>query len=88
MTNLQEIYCSFNVLRSLPIGCIRLRNLKTIEYYENRIKYILPNLLRIIQRQQHGQNIYGDIQFSLLKSIEYLIKDKSSISISGMKNKE
>jgi hypothetical protein len=51
-------------------------------------------LLRIIQRQHNGQNIYSDtqsvhnhnIQLSLQKSIEYLIKDKPAISISQMKS--
>ena len=94
LTNLQRINCSSNQLTSLPIGWIRLRNLRHIYYNGNRIEYIPPNLLRIINRQKTGQNIYGDtqnvhnhnIQLSLQKSIEYLIKDKPSISISQMKS--
>jgi len=94
LINLEEIYCDYNQLTSLPIEWGRLRNLRIINYYGNQIEYIPPNLLRIIQRQKTGQNIYQDtqnihnhqIQVSLQKSIEYLIKDKPIISIEEMKS--
>jgi Leucine-rich repeat (LRR) protein len=92
LANLQIIDCNNNQLTSLPVGWIRLQNLMNIKYYGNPIEYIPPNLQRIIQRQYNGQNIYQDtqnihnIQLSLHKSIEYLIKDKPSISIPQMKS--
>jgi Leucine-rich repeat (LRR) protein len=92
LADLRIIYCSYNKLTSLPVGWVRLRNLIYIEYFGNPIEYIPPNLRRIIQGQRTGQNIYMDpqsvhnhnIQLSLQKSIEYLIKDKPDISISQM----
>jgi Leucine-rich repeat (LRR) protein len=94
LTNLQIIDCAYNKLTSLPVGWIRLQNLRNIKYYGNPIEYIPPNLRRIIQGQRTGQNIYQDtqsvhnhnIQLSLQKSIEYLIKDKPTISIPKMKS--
>jgi Leucine-rich repeat (LRR) protein len=94
LINLQTIDCNYNKLKSLPVGWIRLQNLRNIKYYGNPIEYIPPNLRRIIQGQCTGQNIYQDtqsvhnhnIQLSLQKSIEYLIKDKPTISIPKMKS--
>jgi len=91
--NLRMIYCNNNRLVSLPIEWSRLINLMTIYYFNNPIEYIPPSIQRILNRQKDGQNIYQDtqsihnhqIQISLRRSIEYLIKDKPSISIDQMK---
>jgi len=90
MINLQEIDCSNNSLVNLPVSWGRLHDLR---YYGNPIEYIPPNIQRIVNRQKTGQNIYDDsqnihnhnIQICLKRSIEYLIKDKPSISIDQMK---
>jgi hypothetical protein len=93
LIRLKEIWTTYNNLISLPIAWSRLPNLQLIYYYNNPIEYIPPNLQRIINKQNFGQNIYNDnqnihnhnIQLSMHKSIEYLIKDKPTISIDQMK---
>ena len=92
LTNLFEIQCFNNMLISLPVWS-RLQNLRIIVCPYNPIDYIPPNIRRIINRQLSGQNIYQDnqnvhnhnIQLSIHRSIEYLIKDKPTISIDQMK---
>jgi len=91
LINLKSIVCVNNQLIHLPISWSRLYNLQYICYSGNPIEYIPPNLLRIIN--SNGQNIYNDnqnvhnhnIQISLRSSIEYLIKDKPSISLDQMR---
>ncbi len=86
MINLQEIDCSNNSLINLPVSWGRLYNLR---YYGNPIEYIPPNIQKIVNRQNiydDSQNIHNhNIQICLKRSIEYLIKDKPSISIDQMK---
>jgi Leucine-rich repeat (LRR) protein len=91
LINLKSIYCNNNRLTYLPITWTRLYNLQYIGYSGNPIEYIPPNLLRIINST--GQNIYNDkqnihnhhIQKCLYNSVQYLIKDKPSISIDQMR---
>jgi hypothetical protein len=93
LINLKEISCLNNKIKSLPIEWTRLPNLQNICYYHNPIEYFPPSIARILNRQSIGQNIYQDnqsvhnhqIQISLRNSIEYLIKDKPSISLDQMK---
>ena len=93
LINLGVIFCNYNKLTSLPIAWTRLNNLEFIRYNNNPIEYIPPNLLRKLNKQKNGQNIYNDnqnihnhnIRKCLSNSIEYLIKDKPSISIDQMK---
>ena len=91
LKNLDSIFCSYNQIISFPISWVRLINLRHIKYDNNPIEYIPPNLLRIIN--SNGQNIYEDkqsvhnhnIQICIYNSIQYLIKDKPSISIETMR---
>ncbi len=88
LINLRQINCSSNKLTTLPITWTRLPRLNYICYHNNPIEYIPPNLLRIINRQKQGQDIYNDtqsvhnhhIQQCLKDSINYLLSSKPSIS--------
>ncbi len=88
LINLQHIHCSNNLLKTLPVTWTRFTRLKYFFYYNNPIEYIPPNLLRIINRQKQGQNIYNDtqsvhnhnIQQCLKDSINYLLSFKPSVS--------
>jgi hypothetical protein len=70
-----------------------LRNLILFQYINNPIEYIPPQVLRYLNNQNTIKEIYNDkqnvhnhnIQNSIHKSIEYLIKDKPSISIDQMR---
>jgi hypothetical protein len=93
LINLRTIDFINNIITNLPISWSRLNNLRNIFYNRNPIEYIPPNLLRIINRRKNGQNIYNDsqnvhnhnIQLSMHRSIEYLIKDKPTISLDQMR---
>ncbi len=92
LTNLYYINCSNNRITRLPTAWTNLLLLRHIHYYDNPIEYIPPNLLRIINRQKTGQNIYNDnqsvhnhnIQQCLKDSINYLMSFKPSISYNEM----
>jgi hypothetical protein len=92
LINLKNIDCSNNKLKSLPISFTYLPLLNKIYFNGNEIEYIPVNLLRRIQRQKIGQNIYNDnqnvhnhnIQECLKKSINYLLKDKPLLSFNDI----
>jgi Leucine-rich repeat (LRR) protein len=77
-----------NQLTSLPIELIQLR-LTYIEYSNNPIEYIPPNLLRFLQREQNdyqkvysdGQNVHNhSIQDGISNSINYIMNQKPILS--------
>ncbi len=88
LINLQRIYCSNNQITTLPVTWTRFTRLNSVSYGNNPIEYIPPNLLRIINRQKQGQDIYNDtqsihnhyIQECLKDSVNYLLSFKPSIS--------
>lgn len=61
LTNLLELYCWQNQITSLKeLGY--LRRLIDIRYFKNPIDHIPPNIIRILNRIDHGQQLYGDTQ--------------------------
>ena len=87
LTSLTSLGCYDNKLTSLN-ELINLRNLRHIEYSNNPIEYIPPNIIRILNRQRKGQNIYEDsqnvhnhaIQESIKQSILNIINIKPVIT--------
>ena len=87
LVNLKELYCYNNQLVSLN-GIENLVNLTQVEYYNNLIVHIPPNLIRILDRLENGQNIYNDsqnvhnhnIQESIRKSVNNILKIKPIIT--------
>ncbi len=92
LINLRTINCSYNKITSLPVSWTRLDKLNTIYYNNNVIEYISPAILRVINRQKNGQNIYKDnqnvhnhnIQECLTQSIKYLLSRKPSLTYDEM----
>ena len=87
LVNLTELYCSSNQLTSLN-EIENLVNLRRCEYQNNIINHIPPNIVRILNRFQNGQNIYNDgqnvhnhnIQESIKKSVNNILKIKPTIT--------
>ena len=85
--DLTYINCSHNNLTSLPSLWAQFPNLTTIIYHNNPIEYIPPHLLRRIEQQQEGQDIYNDkqnihnhqIQQCLTNNINYLLSTPPTI---------
>ncbi len=67
---------------------MNLRNLGGIKYNDNRIEYLPPQFVRILNRQTTGQRVYNDgqnvhnhnIQQGINKSIEYLTSFKPIVT--------
>jgi len=59
--NLTELQCRYNTLTSLQ-GIENLRYLRVFWCENNPIDHIPPNIERILDRMDNGQNLYGDAQ--------------------------
>jgi hypothetical protein len=86
LTNLTRLYCNNNQLTSLN-GIQNLRQLGHLRYDNNPIEHIPPNIIRILNRIQNGQNVYGDgqnvhnhsIQESIRTSVKKILEIKPVI---------
>lgn len=87
LTNLIELNCCHNSIKSLN-GIENLRNIIEIQYRNNPIDHIPPNITRILNRIQTGQNIYQDnqnvhnhsIQDSIRTSVKKILEIKPVIT--------
>jgi hypothetical protein len=87
LSSLTHLYLWNNQLTSLPIKLIQLRQ-AYIDYSNNPIEYIPPNLLRFLERDRidyqkvysDGQNVHNHaIQDGISNSINYIINQKPII---------
>ena len=84
MRNLELICVEYNRITSLPPEIGNLQNLELLLTVGNEITHIPRNVARILERQLHGQGIYGDsqsvhnsnIQKTLKESILRLLNEK------------
>ena len=87
MVNLTILYCNSNQLTSLN-GIDNLVNLQLVEYQNNIINHIPPNIVRRLNRLKNGQNVYNDgqnvhnhnIQESIRTSVNNILKIKPIIT--------
>lgn len=94
LISLQRLDCHINNIISFPASFGNLNNLIDINYYDNPIEYIPPNIIRRLNRQQNGQNIYNDgqnvhnhnIQESLKKNIINLLQKNPMIDLDECMN--
>jgi Leucine-rich repeat (LRR) protein len=87
LTNLQELYCSHNNLTNLN-DLQNLNRLIYCNYSNNPIEHIPPNITRMLDVINNGQNIYRDtqnvhnhhIQESIRQSIFNILQTKPTIT--------
>ena len=87
LVNLTTLSCSFNQLTSLN-GIENLVNLIKLQYHNNPIVHIPPNLVRRLNRFKNGQNVYNDgqnvhnhnIQESIRTSVNNILKIKPTLT--------
>jgi hypothetical protein len=89
LSSLTKLYLWINQLTSLPIELMQLRQVE-INYSNNLIEYIPPNLLRFLKYDRNdyqkvysdGQNVHNhSIQDSISKSINYIMNQKPTLSV-------
>ena len=87
LVNLTILSCHYNQLTSLN-EIENLVNLTSLQYQNNIINHIPPNIVRILNRFQNGQNVYNDgqnvhnhnIQESIKISVNNILKIKPIIT--------
>ena len=88
-TNIEKLYCSDNQLTSLPTELGLCTQLQYLDYSNNPIEYIPPNIVRLLNRNRNTQHIYNDtqsvhnhsIQQGIRNGIMYLLTKKPTITL-------